>query len=73
MPGAGRSVALRCRQAMSGPSHASLPAFRWTSEADGVKTELFQASNPHLMGCQDVVRAGRTLVCPMSGTSTMWR
>jgi len=42
---------MKC-QAISGPSHQALPAFRWTSQEGGVKTELFQGW-PHL-GLPDV-------------------
>eukprot|EP00435_Cladocopium_sp_Y103_P000576 s1152_g1.t1 len=42
---------MKC-QAISGPSHQMLPAFRWTSEVDGARTELFQGW-PHL-GLPDV-------------------
>lgn len=42
---------MKC-QAISGPSHQMLPAFRWTSEVDGAQTELFQGW-PHL-GLPDV-------------------
>ncbi|CAK8997095.1 unnamed protein product [Durusdinium trenchii] len=43
--------AMQC-QAISGPSHSALPAFRWTTEVDGAKSELFQGW-PHL-GLPDV-------------------
>ncbi|CAK8987984.1 Putative phospholipase B-like 2 [Durusdinium trenchii] len=39
-------------KAISGPSHSALPAFRWTTEVDGAKSELFQGW-PHL-GLPDV-------------------